>query len=113
MILIRNSFCFSSLVGALALLARSDGAANDLLGESVAIDGATIVAGTPQHATGEGAAYVYAAGPGGSVSTSTTNEAGRNRRWPMPPVFGALSHTGIAARSTLAATRGHSNSGVD
>jgi hypothetical protein len=61
-----------------AMLTASDGAANDFLGSSVAIDGTTIVAGAPSHNSGgggaTGTAYVYVEPAGGWVSGTQTAE---------------------------------------
>jgi hypothetical protein len=61
-----------------AMLSASDGAANDFLGFSVAIDGSTIVAGAPFHNSGgggaSGTAYVYVEPAGGWVSGTQTAE---------------------------------------
>ena len=57
-----------------ARLAASDGAQNDRLGSSVAIDGDTIIAGAPYHTVGgnttQGAAYTFTRG-GAKVRTQT------------------------------------------
>jgi uncharacterized protein (DUF2345 family) len=58
-----------------AKLTASDGAANDLLGYSVAISGDTVAAGAPRAMVGsnsyQGAAYVFVKPGGGWASTST------------------------------------------
>jgi hypothetical protein len=55
-----------------AELTASDGAANDNLGNAVAVSGSTIVAGSPAGQGGTGSAYVYTE-PTGGWSGSTTN----------------------------------------
>jgi hypothetical protein len=61
-----------------AKLTASDGAAGDELGYSVAISGATIVAGAPDHsvgaATDQGAAYVFQRSASGWVNATQTAE---------------------------------------
>jgi len=68
---------WSGTVNESAELTASDGAANDTLGSSVAIDGDTILAGAPGHADGsnasEGAAYTYDM-PNGGWSNSTESQ---------------------------------------
>jgi hypothetical protein len=61
-----------------AQLTASDGAAEDYLGYSVAVDGSTIVAGAPDHSVGgqpqQGAVYVFFAAPGGWTNGTQTAE---------------------------------------
>jgi hypothetical protein len=52
--------------GQVAKLAAADGAADDLFGTSVAIDGATVVIGAPDAGTG-GAVYVFRTSDGGAT----------------------------------------------
>ena len=56
-----------------AKLTASDGAAGDELGESVGVDGATIVAGAPEHqfSGGSGTVYVYTMPPSGGWQNAT------------------------------------------
>ena len=55
-----------------AELTASDGAASDFLGVSVAVDGATVVAGAPGAASGKGAVYVFSEPAGGWSSGTQT-----------------------------------------
>ena len=57
-----------------AELVASNGQGDDALGESVAIDGSTIVAGAPDAALNVGAAYLFVRPPGGWVNSTETAE---------------------------------------
>jgi hypothetical protein len=62
-----------------AELSANDGAANDLLGKSVAVPDAAIFAGAPEHTVGpnnyQGVAYVFAPAQGLSISSLTLDPA--------------------------------------
>ncbi|MGZ4318446.1 MAG: InlB B-repeat-containing protein [Gaiellaceae bacterium] len=60
-----------------AKLTASDGATNDYLGSSVAIDGDTIVAGAPNYNTQKGKAYVFVKPAGGWGSVSPQHETAK------------------------------------
>ena len=55
-----------------AELSASDGATGDNFGSSVAISGDAVLAGAYSHNTGQGAAYVFAMGPGGWTNKNQT-----------------------------------------
>jgi hypothetical protein len=57
-----------------AELVASNGQGDGALGESVAIDGSTIVAGAPDAALNVGAAYLFVRPPGGWVNSTETAE---------------------------------------
>ena len=93
-----------------AILTASDGATNDSFGFSVAIDGSTIVAGSPQH--NGGTAYVYVEPPTGWASTSQQNA----ELTPTGPITGylpvAISGNTIAIGRAFQTVNGHSQQGA-
>ena len=66
-VLIRQSGVWSQV----AKLTASDGAAGDEFGESVAMDGETVVVGAPQHDGGKGAAYLFTKPTSGGWADTT------------------------------------------
>eukprot|EP00740_Mantoniella_antarctica_P022126 CAMPEP_0198703712 /NCGR_PEP_ID=MMETSP1468-20131203/389501_1 /TAXON_ID=1461545 /ORGANISM="Mantoniella sp, Strain CCMP1436" /LENGTH=668 /DNA_ID=CAMNT_0044462447 /DNA_START=2249 /DNA_END=4255 /DNA_ORIENTATION=+ len=71
----------------IAKLLASDGAAEDLFGTSVAIDGDTMVIGAPEGNNNNGTAYIYTRDIAGSLTASWTQRAKLQR-----PDFQQLRH---------------------
>jgi len=101
-----------------AELTAFDGATNDHLGWSVAVNGPTIAAGAPSHAVGDnaaqGAVYVYTRPAGGWTNATQTAEltASDGAANDQLGLSVALSADTIAAGSEQRAVGGHTDQGA-